>query len=93
MTQHKWEGGVSYPYLELDVRERPIPKSIRIGADNWGFKCPSPRESCIQAVSGSVVFDHFEGNLENGTDGFYELKFSGGTSESRFKVDYGMPCA
>lgn len=87
------EGKVSYPYLEVDVRERPIRKSIKIGPDNWAFRCSNPKESCEQAVSGSVVFDHIEGNLENGTDGKYELGFSHGMSESgRFKVDCTVPC-
>ena len=87
------EGKVSYPYLEVDAREWPIHKSIRIGAENWAFRCLNPKESCEQALSGNVIFDHVEGNLENGTDGSYELRFSGGRSETgHFKVDCGIPC-
>lgn len=88
------ESKVSYPYLELDIRERPIHRSISIGSDNWAFKCPNPKEGCEQALSGTIVFDHIEGNLENGTDGSYELRFSGGRSETgHFKVDCSAPCA
>jgi hypothetical protein len=56
------EGQVSQPYLEVDIREQPIPvhKTINIGAENWAFRCLNPKESCEQALSGNVVFDHFE---------------------------------
>jgi hypothetical protein len=88
------ESKVSYPHLELDIRERPIHRNISIGSENWAFKCPSPKEGCEQALSGTIVFDHLEGNLENGTDGSYELRFSGGRSETgHFKVDCSAPCA
>lgn len=88
------EGKVSYPYLELNIRERSIHRSISIGSENWAFKCPNPKEACEQALSGTIVFDHVEGNLENGTDGSYELRFGGGRSETgHFKVDCSAPCA
>jgi hypothetical protein len=47
------EGKVSYPHLELDIRELPISvhKSITIGRDNWAFRCPTPKDSCQQALS------------------------------------------
>lgn len=38
--QHnRCEANVSYPYLEIDIREFPVAlrKSITIGADNWGL--------------------------------------------------------
>ena len=56
------EGEVSYPYLEVDIREQPISvhQRIGIGAKNWAYRCRSPKESCEQALSGIVVFDHFE---------------------------------
>lgn len=92
------EGKVSQPYLELDIREQPIPvhESISIGAQNWAFRCPNPKESCEQALSGNVVFDHLEETSGKGiqTDGYYELRFSSGRSESGlFKVDCIAPCA
>jgi hypothetical protein len=92
------EGKVSQPYLELDIREQSIPvhESISIGAQNWAFRCPNPKESCEQALSGSVVFDHFEDTSGKGiqTDGYYELRFSSGRSESGlFKVGCTAPCA
>jgi len=92
------EGKVSQPYLEVDIREQPIPahKSISIGAENWAFRCLNPNESCEQASSGNVVFDHLEDTSGKGiqTDGYYELKFSSGRVESGlFKVDCIEPCA
>jgi hypothetical protein len=56
------EGNVSYPYLEIDVRKLPIQagKDTTIGADNWAFRCPSPKQACEQAASGTVVFEHFD---------------------------------
>lgn len=91
------EGKVSPPYLEMDVREQPISihKSISIGADYRAFRCLNPKESCEQAQSGTVVFDHFEDTSGKGiqTDGYYELKFSTGRTESGlFKVDCIAPC-
>jgi hypothetical protein len=81
----------------MDVREQPISihKSISIRADNRAFRCPNPKESCEQAQSGTVVFDHFEDTSGKGiqTDGYYELKFSTGRTESGlFKVDCIAPC-
>jgi len=92
------EGGTSYPYLEVDIRELPIlvHKNINIGPDNWAFRCLSPKESCQQSVSGRVVFNHLETHLsgeEIQTDGDYELRFNNGPSESgRFKVDCAGTC-
>jgi hypothetical protein len=92
------EGGTSYPYLEVDIREEPIlvHKSITIGPDNWAFRCLSPKESCQQAASGRVVFNHLEKHLsgeEIQTDGDYELRFNNGPSESgHFKVDCSGTC-
>ena len=91
------EGNVSYPYLEMEVREQPISnhESIGIGTDNQAFRCLSPKESCQPAQSGTVVFDHFEDTSGKGiqTDGYYELKFSTGKTESGlFKVDCIAPC-
>ena len=91
------EGKVSQPYLELDIREQPIPvhESISIGPKNWAFRCPNPKESCEQALSGNVVFDHLEDTSRKGiqTDGYYELRFSNGRSESGlFKVECTAPC-
>jgi hypothetical protein len=92
------EGQVSQPYLEVDIREQPIPvhKTISIGAENWAFRCLNPKESCEQALSGNVVFDHFEdiSGKEIQTDGYYELRFRSGRSErGLFKVDCTAPCA
>jgi hypothetical protein len=93
------EGKVSYPHLELDIRELPISvhKSITIGRDNWAFRCPTPKDSCQQALSGQVVLDHFEENAGREiprTDGYYELRFNSGGSESgRFIVDCLAPCS
>lgn len=92
------EGRVSQPYLEVDIREQPIPvhKSISIGAENWAFRCLNPDESCEQALSGNVVFNHLELTSGKGiqTDGSYELRFSSGRSESGlFNVDCVAPCA
>jgi hypothetical protein len=92
------EGKVSQPHLEVDIREQPIlaHKSIIIGAENWAFRCLNPNESCQQASSGNVVFDHLDDTSGEGieTDGYYELRFSSGRSESGlFKVDCTAPCA
>jgi hypothetical protein len=91
----------SYPYLEIDIRQWPVPigKAITIGPDNWAFRCLSSREGCAQAVSGTVVFDHSPDPTEP-TDhairstGKYELKFQAGQIESgRFEVTCSVPCA
>jgi hypothetical protein len=92
------EGKVSYPHLELNIRELPISihKTFSIGADNWAFRCPNPKESCQQALAGQVVFDHFEENAGREsprTNGYYELRFSWGKSErGHFSVDCPAPC-
>jgi hypothetical protein len=93
------EGKVSYPHLELDIRELPISahKNISIGANNGAFKCPTPKESCQQALAGKIVFDPFEENAGTEiprTDGYYELRFNNGKSESgHFRVDRLAPCS
>jgi hypothetical protein len=92
------EGKVSHPYLEVDIREQPIPvhESISIGAENWAFRCLTSKGSCEQALSGNIIFDHLEDTSRKGiqTDGYYELRFSSGRSESGlFKVDCMAPCA
>ena len=91
------EGDDLYPYLEIDVRELPIAvhKSFTIGPDNWAFRCPSPKESCEQSLSGKVVFNHFEETVgkEVQTDGFYELRFRTGTESGHFKVNCMGACA
>lgn len=92
------EGDTSYPYLEVDIRELPISvhKRITIGPENLAFSCPSPKEGCRQAWSGSVVFNHLEKHVsgeEIQTDGDYDLKFSNGPPEiGNFKVDCGGIC-
>lgn len=89
----------SYPYLEIDVRERPIPigKAITIGPDNWAFRCPSSHDGCAQAPSGTVVFDHStDPTWPDGvaSTGRYELKFQGGQIESgHFEIVCSLPCA
>jgi len=98
LTQNRrCEGDVSCPYLEVDITEEPIPvhKRISIGADNRAFRCRNAKESCEQAGSGDVIFDHFEdiSGKSIQTDGYYELKFSTGRSESGlFKVTCFAPC-
>lgn len=88
----------SYPYLEIDIRQWPIPtgKPITIGPDNWAFRCPSSHEGCAQAISGTVVFDHStDPTVERGirSTGRYELKFQGDKLETgRFEIVCGMPC-
>lgn len=93
------EGKVSYPHLELDIRELPISahKNISIGANNGAFRCPTPKESCQQALAGKIVFDHFEENAGREiprTDGHYELRFNtGGSERGHFIVDCLAPCS
>jgi hypothetical protein len=94
LTQKKTcEGRLSYPRLEIDIREQSVPvrKSIVIGPDNLAFRCLNPKESCEQLVSGELVFEHFEDRPKNneisGTDGHYELKFRTTTERGSFKVD------
>jgi hypothetical protein len=91
------QGNLSYPYLELHIKEHPIPvhKSISIGPENRAFRCVNPKESCKQALSGYLWFDHFEDSSGNGihTDGHFELRFNTGGSESSFfEVDCYEPC-
>ena len=40
------EGKISHPYLEVDIREQPIPvhQNISIGAENWAFRCTSEKD-------------------------------------------------
>lgn len=95
LTRKKCEGGPSYPRLEIDIREQPVPvrKSILVGPENGAFECLDSRESCKQFLSGEVVFGHFEsrsGKTEI-TDGYYELRFRTRTERGHFEVDcYGI---
>lgn len=91
------EGNISCPYLEIHVTEEPVPvhKAISIGADNRAFRCLNASDSCERAVSGNVIFDHFEDTSGKGiqTDGYYDMKFSKGKSESGlFNVTCFAPC-
>jgi len=97
MQNRRCEGGVSCPYLEVDITKKPIPvhKSISIGSDNRALRCRNAKDSREQAVSGDVIFDHFESISGKSiqTDGYYELKFSTGRSESGlFTVTCFAPC-
>lgn len=92
------QGTTSYPYLRIDIREQLIlaQKNIAIGGDNSALRCLGPRQSCEQAVSGNILFDHFEelSGKELKTDGYYELKFRTGRIESGiFKLDCMAPCS
>ena len=95
LTQEKkCEGRASYPRLEIDIRELPIPvhKKIKIGPENGAFRCMDAKESCEQFLSGEIVFEHFEGKPPSSgkmseTDGYYELKFRTGVGRGHFKVD------
>ncbi len=92
------EGGVSYPYLDIDIRELPVSrgKRIRIGPLNWAFLCPDPKQSCEQLSSGTIVFDHFEDSDGKyiQTDGYYELISRNGKSErGHFQADCFSACA
>ena len=92
------QGRTSYPYLRIDIREQPIlpKKNIAIGDDNSAIRCLSARQSCDQVISGNILFDHFE-EISGGeikTDGYYELKFRTGRTESGlFKLDGISPCS
>jgi hypothetical protein len=92
------QGTPSYPYLRIDIREQPIlpGKNIAIGSNNSALRCLSARQSCEPAVSGTILFDHFEefSGKEIKTDGYYELKFrTGRTESSLFKLDCMSPCS
>lgn len=94
------EGGLSYPYVELDIGESPIPlhKRITIGVNIWAMRCMKPNEACEQSSSGTVVFDPFEKRTgeaiqtDGYTDGYYALRFRDGPQISHFKVDCRPPC-
>jgi hypothetical protein len=92
------QGRTSYPYLRIDIREQPLlaQKNIAIGGDNSAIRCLSARQACDQAISGDILFDHFE-EISGGeikTDGYYELKFrTGRTESSLFKLDGMSPCS
>jgi hypothetical protein len=93
------EGRSSYPRLEIDVKEDPIPlhRRIMIGSENGAFRCLDPKESCEQFLSGEIVFDHFDAkpgnkNEMNTTDGHYLLKTRNGTERGDFKVDCTGAC-
>jgi hypothetical protein len=91
------EGQVTYPYLELDIRDLPIAanQSITIGEDNLAFICQKPEKSCQQFRSGEIMFNHFEQTSAKGiqTDGWYQLKSGNDRPETgRFNVDCIEPC-
>jgi hypothetical protein len=91
------ESQAAYPYLEIDVRDQPVEanKRILIGDTNSAFRCQTPKKSCEQSLSGEVMFNHFEetSGKEILTDGWYELRFNTGLSETgRFRVDCIAPC-
>ena len=50
-------------------------KNMSLGPNNLAFRCLNPRDPCEQALSGDVLFDHFEDTSRRGleTDGYYEL--------------------
>jgi hypothetical protein len=92
------QGNTTYPYLRIDIREQSIlaQKNIAIGGGNSAVRCLSARQSCDEAISGNILFDHFEefSGKEIKTDGYYELKFKNGKAESGlFKVDCMAPCS
>ena len=92
------QGRISYPYLRIDIRQQPIPvqKKIVIGDDNSAIRCLSASQACEQATSGNILFDHFDefSGKEVKTDGYYELKFRTGRTESGlFKLDCMAPCS
>ena len=93
---NRCEERVSYPYLEVDIRELPIvaQKTIAIGEDNWAFKCADPKESCEQSRGGTIVFDHLEGTVgkDNQIDGSYHLRFRTAGESGHFKVDCRLRC-
>jgi len=87
-----------HPYLEIDVRELPVPigKVIAIGPTNWAFRCPSSRESCGQALSGTVALDRAAYPSREGarSTGRYQLKFrEGQVEEGEFEITCSAPCA
>jgi len=89
---------MTYPYLEIDIRERPVPinQKIIIGPDNWAFRCLDAKSACQQFSSGELMFNHFESVDKKGihTDGWYELRFPSGLPETgRFTADCSAPCA
>ena len=94
LTQKKTcEGRLSYPRLEIDIREQPVSvrKSVIIGPENLAFRCLNAKESCEQFLSGELVFEHLERRSRKTeiteTDGYYELKFRTKTERGHFKVD------
>jgi hypothetical protein len=89
------EGKVVYPYLDVYIRELPIKVGgvIVIGPENWAFRCVSSNESCEQSLGGKIVFNHYDAKSQVHSDGEYELRFKGGSSESgQFMVDCVAPC-
>lgn len=90
------EGNVTYPYLEIDIREVPIAvhQQIRIGDNNWARRCPSPNESCEESLEGAITFDHFAeiAGKHIQTNGSYKLRFRAGWESGEFKVDCEAPC-
>ncbi len=98
LTQNRACGvQLSYPYMEINVRDQPIStnKRIVIGDTNSAFRCQTPKRSCERFISGEVMFNHFEETSGKAiqTDGWYELRFKDGLPETgRFKVDCIAPC-
>jgi hypothetical protein len=89
---------MTYPYLEIDIRERPVPtnQKIIIGGSNWAFQCVDAKSACQQFSSGELMFNHFETVDKKGihTDGWYELRFPSGLRETgQFTADCVAPCA
>lgn len=86
-----------YPYLEIDIRERPVPtnQKIIIGEKNWAFQCLDAKSACQQFSSGALMFNHFESVDKKGihTDGWYELRFASKAPETgTFSADCVAPC-
>ncbi len=90
------EGRVTYPYLEIGIRELPIAihREIRIGEDNWARRCLSPKESCEESLGGTITFDHIDETVgkQTQTEGSYKVRFRDGWETGQFKVDCHAPC-
>ena len=83
------------PTKEALIAATTRPETHQHWTDTCTFRCRNAKESCEEAVSGDVIFDHFEdiSGKTMQTDGYYELKFSTGRSESGiFKVTCFAPC-
>ena len=87
----------TYPYLEIHIGEPQVPTNQRlvIGDTYSAFRCEKSKSACEWAVSGELMFNHFEDVDKKGihTDGWYELRFAHGLPETgRFKADCIAPC-